>query len=435
MSSGINFRNFIVLLLTAELFLPVSSVNSQHAPANETVADQEDIPFTIEQADNLFQRKDSTGAERFILQGHVKVVRASSRIECGSLTYYRSGSYFLCVDSVFLNDPERSLHSDTLFYYVDQARYAALGNLRWATREFSGTGLRGDYYRDSELMTVEGQAVARDSLREIRADKLEYDYASETLRATGKVKMLEVESGSNAVASGALYQRKTGLLTLSGRPRVTYYEADDTLSLDPYYLTCDILKSYANDSLFAIGRVRLWDDSLNITSDSLFHDRIAGVSYFRGGPPLVENPRYNLQGELLNVFIDSRRLERIDAMRKARGEFYFNGEKADLSRISPGEETAVGSWVEGDTLELYFGREALDSIAALGNARSYFRETAESGVNYIQGTRLLLIWREGALEAIDVTGGGRGLFLPADSSVGITVIPDSAGFKTHQDSL
>ncbi len=435
MSSGMIFRNFIVLLLTTELFLLVSSVSSQHAPVDKTVANRKDIPFTIEQADHLFQRKDSTGAERFILQGNVKVVRASSRIECGSLTYYPSGSYFLCVDSVFLTDPERSIHSDTLFYYVEQAHYAALGNLRWATKEFSGTGLRGDYYRDSELMAVEGQAVARDSLREIRADRLVYDYGSETLRATGNVEILEVESGSKAVASSALYQRKTGLLTLSGRPKVTYYEADDTLFLDPYYLTCDILKSYANDSLFAIDRVRLWDDSLSITSDSLFHDRIAGVSYFRGGPPVVENPGYNLQGELLDVFIDSRRLKRINAVRRARGEFYFKGERRDLGGISAEEEPAVGSWIEGDILELYFGEEALDSVVALGNARSYFRETAESGVNYIQGTRLLLIWRDEALETVEVTDGGRGLFLPADSSVGMNVIPDSAGFKTHHDSL
>jgi len=435
MSSGKIFRNFIVLLLTTELFLQLSSVNSQRAPVDITAANRQDIPFTIEQADHLFQRKDPSGAERFILQGNVKVVRVSSRIECGSLTYYPSGSYFLCVDSVFLTDTERILHSDTLFYYVEQAHYTALGSLRWATKEFSGTGLRGDYYRDSELMAVEGRAVARDSLREIRADKLEYDYGSETLRATGNVEMLEVESGSMAVASSALYQRKTGLLTLSGRPRVTYYEADDTLSLDPYYLTSDILKSYANDSLFAIGRVRLWDDSLSITSDSLFHDRVAGVSYFRKGPPVVENPRYNLQGELLDVFIDSRRLKRINAVRNARGEFYFEGERRDLGRISADEEPAIGSWIEGDNLELYFGEEALDSIVALGNARSYFRETAESGVTYIQGTRLLLIWRDGALGTVEVTDGGRGLFLPADSSVGMTVIPDSAGFKTHHDSL
>jgi len=434
MSSGIISRHLIVLLLIIKLFLPLSSGNSQQAPVDNAAASREDVPFTIEQADHLFQRKDSAGAERFILQGNVRVARASSRIECGRLTYYPSGSYFLCVDSVFLTDTERSLHSDSLFYYVEKSYYSALGNLRWATGKFSGTGLRGDYYRDSELMTVKGQAVARDSLREIRADELEYDYAAETLRAAGNVEMLEVESGSNAVASSALYKRQTGLLTLSGRPRVTYYEADDTLGLEPYHLICDILKTYDNDSLFAIGRVRLWDDSLSITSDSLFHDRIAEVSYFRGGPPEVENPRYNLQGEILDVFTERRRLKHIKAVGKARGEFYSNSEHGDLERISAGEELAVGSWIEGDTLNLYFGNGALDSIIALGNARSYFREAAESGVNYIQGARLLLVWSDGALETVEITGGGRGLFLPADSTAGMTVMPDSAGFNTHQNS-
>jgi len=435
MSSGMISRISIFLLLATVALVAVSSVNSQQVPVDKTAARPEDIPFTIEQADHLFQRKDPSGADRFILQGNVRVVRGASRIECGVLTYYPSGSYFLCVDSVFLTDAERSLHSDTLFYYVEQAYYSAQGSLRWATREFSGTGLRGDYYRGSELMVVEGRAVARDSLREIRADKLEYDYTSETLRASGSVEMLEVNSGSNALASGALYQCETGLLTLSGRPRVTYYETDDTLCLDPYHLICDILKTYSNDSLFATGRVRLWDDSLSITSDSLFHNRVAGVSYFRGGPPAVENPRYNLRGELLDVFIEKRRLKRINAERKARGEFYFDGERGDLGRIFAEGESAVGSWIEGDLLELYFGVEALDSIAAVGNARSYFRETAESGVNYIQGARMLLIWRDAALETIEVTDGGRGLFLPADSTVGMTVIPDSAGFKTPSDSL
>ena len=135
------------------------------------------------------------------------------------------------------------------------------------------------------------------------------------------------------------------------------------------------------------------------------------------------------------MFTDKRRLKHIKAVGKARGEFYFNGEKQDLAEISAEQEPAVGSWIEGDTLKLYFGGEALDSIIAQGNARSYFRETAESGVNYVQGARLLLIWRDGALETLEVTDGGRGLFLPADSAAGMTVIPDSAGFKTRQDSL
>ncbi|OGG04510.1 MAG: hypothetical protein A3F83_03710 [Candidatus Glassbacteria bacterium RIFCSPLOWO2_12_FULL_58_11] len=435
MSSGkssrafIPFAVFLPLLLSAPLSLPQEAERSAPVPGSEN------IPFTIEHADHYFQRRDSSGADRYFLQGAVKVSRRGSRIECASLTYFPELDYVLCLDSVRASDRDRNLSSDSLLYFVSQAEYRALGNVRWSTAEFSGSGCRGDYYRNREELRVTGEAVAGDSLHEIRADTLEYDFTTETLRARGRVELLELKTGSRAEASGAVYRRASRLSTLTGRPKVTYFGSADSLKRKAYHLTGDLLKSYANDSLCAAGRVRLQDDSLSITADSLFHDRAGGRSYFRGGPPRVEDPHYSLTGGNIDISSSGRALERIEAFPGARGEFYLEKGAKELKNVLADSVPVVGSWIEGDTLKLFFAKGTLDSIAASGQARSYFRESAEAGVNYLQGARILLVWKAGALELVEVVRGGRGLYLPADSSAEITVIPDSAGFKASGDSL
>lgn len=387
-----------------------------------------EVPFTILHADQFVQRRDSTGLQRYLLQGDVHITRAGSTIKCDELIYYPDANYFLCSGRVLVADTSRSLSSDTLYYYVDSGYYKALGNLHWSSGEFTGTGGAGEYWREREIMAVTGDAAARDSLRLITAERLEYSYLTETLVATGNVNLTDRESHSTAVATAGVYRRSAGEVVLSGRPVVTYYAEDDTLHTNPYNLTGDRIVNWAGDSLAAAGRVRLAADSLTVTADSLFYDRKRNVSYFRGGPPVIEHPKYELRGQLLDVFSAGRALERVVAAGEGRGEF-FSGESAGKAADSTLDSEA-GSWIEGDSLELFFGAGALDSISSAGNARSYFRENAQAGINYLQGDRILLIWQEGALEVVEVTRGGRGLYLPPDSGGAITVIPDSAGFKT-----
>ncbi|HUU28604.1 MAG TPA: LptA/OstA family protein [archaeon] len=431
MYSVMNFRKVVLLLAIAQSAAS-ALLSAQSISGDSSSQVEKKIPFTIEHADHFFQRKSKQDSELFILEGNVEISRGESHIACGSLTYFPAERYILCLDSVFLSDPERRVRSDTLFYYLDRAYYRALGSLEWATSGFRGTGLRGDYYRGEGRMVVEGEAAAEDSLREIKADKLEYDESSETLRATGNLRITDSESRSEAVASSGLYQRKADLVTLYGRPKVNYYDKADTLFLKPYHLISDLLHSYGRDSLCATGRVRLWDDSLTVTADSLFHNRIAGLSYFRGGGPQVEHQRYFLKGSLIDVATRDRKLERIRAVNDARGEFYLDNKNvsADSADRKPGES----SWIEGDTLDLIFGPEGLDSIAAEGKARSYFRETSKSGVNYLQGARILLIWQAGDLARVEVERGGRGLFLMPDTTGAKSVTPDSAGLKPVRGS-
>ncbi|HLA39810.1 MAG TPA: hypothetical protein VJ417_07430, partial [Candidatus Glassbacteria bacterium] len=267
------------LLLQAGLY--VQSGWGQETP-DSTKAE---IPFTIHHADQFVQTRDSTGLQCYQLRGTVHVTRSGSTIKCDELVYYPAGNYFHCVGNVLVADTSRSLNSDTLYYYVDSGYYKALGRLRWSSGEFTGAGWVGEYWRERDVMAVSGEATAHDSLRLVSADRLEYDYSRETLAATGNLHLTDRESHSTAVAAAGVYRRSAGEMVLTGRPLVTYYVEDDTLGENPYNLTGDHIVSWAGDSLAAAGRVRLTDDSLMITADSLFYDRSRNVSYFRGGEP------------------------------------------------------------------------------------------------------------------------------------------------------
>jgi len=429
MSSVIKFSRAFALWLAVGLSVTAPRLDSQAPPQSSPAAEAEKVPFTIEHAEHFFHRQDSSQQERFILQGNVEVTRGDARIKCGSLTYFPLGRYFLCLDSVYLSDPQRQLRTDSLFYYVDSSYYKALGNLRWSTAEFSGKGLRGEYDRRREVIVVEGQAELTDSLHRIKADRLEYDYTTEKLQADGHVELLELKTGSQALASSALYERPIEHITLSRRPRVIFYDPEDTLSAKPYHLTCDLLKSFGSDSLIATGRVILRDDSLRISADSIFHDRPQRFSYFRGNPAVVEHPSYKLKGEEIEALTTKRRLRKVTAFHNSRGEFYFNWAKGDSSREPEPEEPPVGSWIEGDTLRLSFSEKGLDSIAATGSARSYYRQSPEASVNYLLGAKIVLILGNGTLERVEVLRGGRGLFIMPDTMAQTKTIPDSAGFE------
>jgi len=422
-----NIHLRLLLIPAALLWISASTPPESETGENETAGDTEKIPFTIERADHFFQRTDSAGIERFILQGDVVIIRAGSRIRCETLTYFPESRHFLCLDSVQITDPQRQVRSDTLLYYVDAAHYRALGSLRWASSGFTGSGRQGDYYRLQDLMVVEGQAVAQDSLQRIEAEKLEHDYKSSLLRATGGVLLNDKKSGSEATAASGLYDQAADITTLTGRPLLKFYDKTDSLRLKPYHLSSDHLRSFGTDSLVAVGRVRLWDDSLTITSDSLFHVASEGRSYFRGGVPRIDNPSYNMCGEQIDVYTRDRRLDQVVAVRKARGEFYYSG-------TTEADSAAAGNWIEGDTLNVSFGAAGLDSIVASGSARSYFREDPQAALNYVIGARIVLVWRDGLIDRVQVGGGGRGLHLMPEIPSQISVNSDSAIIDTMVES-
>ncbi len=412
-------------LLLLALLLPAAALS-----ARQDSGKGENIPFKIRHADQFVQGKDSTGARLYVLLGNVLIVREAASISCDSLTYFPDNGFFHCIGSVHVADSVRALSSDTLFYYPDRAYYRAAGGMRWSSGKLRGSGNQGEYWRGSDLFRVTGEAFAADSARELHSETMEYESATGVLRAQGDVRFSERESGSTGVAASARYSSGEKLLVLRGRPVLTYYEDEDSLRQDPFSLTGDVVTSFGRDSLTATGRVRLRRDSLSVTSDSLFHNLATDRSYFRGGPPRVEHPEYRLSAEALDILSRERHLELIEAGGGGRGEFSSGGDPAER-----GLGREHGSWIEGDTLRLFFSRNAMDSIYAAGSARSFYRENELSGVNYVQGGIILLVFEDNLLEVVEVRDGGRGVYVPPDTGGVMTVIPDSSGFLSPPDSV
>ncbi len=417
-------RHLLLQGLLFALLLPAATPSARQDSGQS-------VPFKIRHADQFVQSKDSTGARLYVLLGNVLIVREATSISCDSLTYFPDNGFFHCIGSVHVADSVRSLSSDTLFYYLDRAYYRAAGDMRWSSGKLWGSGNQGEYWRGSALFRVTGEAFAADSARELHSETMEYESATGVLRAQGDVRFSESESGSTGAAASARYSSGDKLLVLRGRPVLTYYEDEDSLRQDPFSLTGDVATSFGRDSLTATGRVRLWRDSLSVTSDSLFHNLATDRSYFRGGPPRVEHPEYRLSAERLDISSRERHLELIEAEVGGRGEFSTGGDSAEQR----GLRREHGSWIEGDTLRLFFSRNAMDSIYAAGSARSFYRENELSGVNYVQGGIILLVFEDNLLEVVEVRDGGRGVYVPPDTGGVITVIPDSSGFLSPPDSV
>ena len=370
------------------------------------------MPFTIEKADNFYQRKDSLGQSRFILEGDVTISRGVASIACGYLTYTPGNDIAVFIDSVVYIDTAYTFSSDTLFYNIQTELSEAFGSLNWKTSAASGTGDRGRYFGAEQVLEVEGNASAGDTTYQIESDKLHYDLNEEELTATGNVKFIDLLTGSTALASAARYNRNLDRTILTGRPEIEMYEEADTLHNAPYRIVADRIVSFSADSMVATGRVRLWDDSVEVLADSLFHNEPAGKSYFRGERPEVRATDYGLAAGSIDALTSDRKLSRVVAVSKAHGEFYNAADSGNVIKEK------APSWLEGDTISFTFEQSGkLDSIISVGKARSLMKRPENGGENYLVGKKLVLSFASGVLDRVIVEGGGRGIYLPADSSV------------------
>ena len=407
-------RNFNLISRSIPVFpIAIAAVCLSYcALSAQNAADKSDLPFTIEKADKFYQRKDSLGQSRFILEGDVRISRGVSSIACGFLTYAPGNDIAIFVDSVVYIDTAYTFRSDTLFYNLQSELSEAFGSLRWKSSMASGSGDRGKYFRVEQVLEIEGNAVAGDTTYRIESDKLHYDLNAEELTATGKVKFTHLVSGSTALASAARYNRNLDRTVLSGRPEVEMYEESDTAHSAPYRIVADRIVSFAADSMIATGRVRLWDDSVEVIADSLFHDEPAGRSFFRGERPEVRATEFSLAAGSIDALTEARKLRRVVAVRDAHGEFYNADDKKSA------KDKQEPSWLEGDTISLSFEESGkLDSIISVGKARTLMKRPENGGENYLIGNKLILSFDAGVLDRVIVEGGGRGIYLPADSSV------------------
>jgi lipopolysaccharide export system protein LptA len=229
----------------------------------------------------------------------------------------------------------------------------------------------------------------------------------------------------------ATWQRSSGIID---------FNIDVVVEQRGQVLTCDRLHFVRERNfLIAIGNV-LYQDSAKVTfisGNTAEYRTDTRECVLRGDPLLTridttEVDTLFIRGKLMTYSDSLKTAAVIDSVNILRGSLTATCEKADyfadenmaILRINPVIYYEKHKIV-GDSIDLFFGKESLESARVIGNTHGYYSEVADSS----NDTTTMHIWSDslhlsmfesGKINSMKAFGNARGNYSEASASSGIT---------------
>jgi hypothetical protein len=280
------------------------------------------------------------------------------------------------------------------------------GEIRWRRGESRLMCARARYYEESGMLFLSRNVHLLDEGREILADSVRYEQETSHAVTIGS-SILLLSNGDVTVLSDSMdYAFDAREAWAFKRPRVVLQtESGDRETTDETVVDGERLHMKEDAFLAVVGDVAILGDSLSGGSDSLHYD-LAAETITMLGTPWIEMGTYRLFGEKIDLYAPERSLRRGIAQNGARGEERVSGPDED------GDGKELVNWIEGGSIVLSFENDRIDSLVASPEARSFYRirQEGESEENYVLGDEIILIWREGEIDAVHVRGNGEGVY-------------------------
>lgn len=384
-------------LLLCTVLLPVS------LPGQEKVID-------LEHADSL--KGSMLGGQQVReLIGNVRFSQDRVRISCDrALQYLESGRVELTGnvvvhdDSVVLTAPRGAYHRDTRRAEAFEEVELNDGHIRVVSRY-------GQYFVDPKIAAFRSRVTVHDTSSTLMADSLTYFRSERRSVAVGDV---IVESPSdNVTITGGQFENAV-------------FPPYSRMTIDPVLVQFDVGPLGRVETLVVRGRIMesfrdsvrrmVASDSVEITRGSL--SGIAGRAvFFTAGDsiqlrraPIVWYGVSQIMGDSINVYLEDRRLRRVAVL----------GDAMAISRTDP-RRPARFDQMTGETMQLVFADQELQRIEVNAQATSIYHlydDTTANGLNKTSGDRLVLSFRSGRLDAITVTSGVEGSYVPESMLAG-----------------
>ncbi len=318
----------------------------------------------------------------------------------------------------YADEIRRIADADSLTYYLE-------GHVRAHRGAIQMRGQRAVIYRASGIADFQRDVHFWDRVNEIYADHVIYYEASNTALATGRVQLIDRQSGSQLLADTVHYDRDENLVIARPRPHGVIVSADTSGQESPFDVYADEMRMVTDSTgsrVDASRRVLIEREDLTAVGDSLHYDDRTGRVELRI-EPRVETAETYLTADRIDVLLEQNSVRTLIALERARA--------VDKTDSIPG--TVAGafgnvsqtSFLEGDSLNVDFAGQGIDWLVAQGHARSlhYERESPPGevetwSVNYLLGERLRLDFRGDTLGRVVATGGSRGVYRTEQVRIG-----------------
>ncbi len=265
----------------------------------------------------------------------------------------------------------------------------------------------------NEAVLLKGHAFAEDTANQINADIIKYDINRRTVTATGeKVVIISRIDSLKAVGHNAWFSRDSSLFRMSMRPTM-YVNYEDTARM--IQIMADRLAFNSSDKIgYADGDViiRQTDTESKAARAILYADK--DIVTLLGGKPVAKRKDSYISGDTLVFFSDDGRLERINVMGNALGDF-TEPNKSDSLQTDHFELKAFD-------LDFYFAGGELNTVIAARQAYSFYSpaviDSSEVVRNHASGDTIKLYLVDGSLSAVNIIGGAEGQYLSGHKAKG-----------------
>jgi len=342
-----------------------------------------------------------------------KVVNGSTVLTSKEGTYFDELKDVYFRKNVVLVDPKYTLRADSLLYNTETEIATFIGPTRIvdsSKREIVTS--EGFYDTKNRIAQFGKRPTIRDGKTLLKADNIYADDASGIRRAEGNAVYIDTAQGVSILANLLIDDQNTNLMTATRKPLMIikqdqdsiYVVADTILSgfvtkADTNQIRKDSLgnKAAKSDSMKlsrksndtvkntavvnasdsttpryikAFHHVRIFSDSLQAVSDSLYYSGVDSV--FRlFTDPIVWASGNQITGDTIFLYTKNKKAERL----------YVFENSLVVNKAGPNQYNQI----QGNTLNGYFNEGTIDFMRAKGNAESIYyikdEDSAYVGVN------------------------------------------------------
>lgn len=367
-----------------------------------------------------------------------------NRLLADSAEHFADQGLLILYHNVRYSEPRVRITSDKMFYFTNEERLVAEGNVRGVSA--SGTRFRGpqmEYFRDKPGLRAQPYWIATgrpfmrmsptesgaapgsstDSL-DLTANRI-YSLNDSLVWASGRV-IIE-RSDLRATGDSATLDNGAEFARLLRDPRIT------GKGERPFTLVGIEIDMWSKDRLLervlSSGSAKATTDSLQLTGDTIdlriVEQQMERV-YSWGGRPRAVSAQQDIESDSMDIQMPAQQLERVHAVGRA-----IAYSVVDTSRVISTER----DWIAGDTIDAQFetlevphdgaatdsantsAKTRMREVTAIGAARAFYQLPPSGGargmpnLSYNRGRTITVHFEEGEMSTVTVSERASGLYL------------------------
>jgi lipopolysaccharide assembly outer membrane protein LptD (OstA) len=361
-------------------------------------------------ADNVTGSHDATG-DVVLLNGNVRITRGTTVLTAQTGRYMRARGLLDLDGRVKMVDTTTTVTCDHASYSeIDDILHLS-GNVTVVDRDAELKAPSGTYDRRSGRADLYGGVQGRQKNQRLVADRAVYLRDSSLVQAFGNVRGTDEENRLVLRAQRIDWHRDTDEAVATGDPVLESRGADGrTTELRAITLRLNTASRVAE----AIDSVHVVRDTLQARSDYALFDDAAERGFLLGSPRAWDD-QTTVTGDTLEIWSRERVVDRFVVRGHAVMDYRGNrpGSEGETSRLT------------GERVDVFFRKQEIDSLIAIGDARNTYDAVAREGQtperNIAEGDTITVFFRQRKIDRARVEGEARGqyhLAVAADDTAG-----------------